>query len=149
MCALGTGRAAVFSRYHFMLVQILRSIRLPSGSNSGPSIRIQPFGCTCQSQLMTVPSPSEAKVNVPEVCIIELVVREPSRSGRSNSVSSTSICVPALPMRARNRVPRRIGSGVSNSAPVIAGLNDGSLRESATKSNTSSTGWPIKILPLI
>jgi hypothetical protein len=39
------------------LVQILRSMRPPSGPDSGPSIRIQPFGCTCQSQLMTVPSP--------------------------------------------------------------------------------------------
>jgi len=115
-----------------MLAQILRSRRLPSGPNSGPSIRIQPFGCTCQSQLITVPSPPAAKVSAPEVCIIELVVREPSRCGRSNSVSSTSIGVPALPMRARNRVPTPMGSGVSNSIPAIAGLNDGSLRESAT-----------------
>ena len=46
----------------------------------------------------------------------------------------------ALPMRARNRVPNPIGSGVSNSTPAIAGLNDGSLRESATVSNTCSTG---------
>jgi hypothetical protein len=30
--------------------------RPPSGSDSGPSIRIQPFGRTCQS--LTVPSPS-------------------------------------------------------------------------------------------
>jgi hypothetical protein len=81
-----------------------------------------------------------AKVSAPEVRIIELVVREPSRCGRSNSVSSTSICVPALPMRARNRVPSPIGSGVSNSTLVMAGLNDGSLRESATVSNTCSTG---------
>ena len=46
----------------------------------------------------------------------------------------------ALPMRARNRVPSPIGSGVSNSTPAMAGLNDGSLRESATVSNTCSTG---------
>jgi hypothetical protein len=89
---------------------------------------------------MTVQSPSAPKVNVPEVCIIELKVGEPSRCGRSNSVSSTSICVPARPMRARNRVPRPMGNGVSNSTPDIAGLYCGSLRESATKSNTSSTG---------
>jgi hypothetical protein len=38
---------------------------------------------------------------------------------------------------------------VSNSTPVIAGLNDGSLRESATKSNTSSAGRPIRISPSI
>jgi len=123
-----------------MLVEILRSMRPPSGPNSGPGIRIQPFGRTCQFQPMTVPSPSAAKVSAPQVCIIELVVREPSRCGRSNSVSSTSICVPALPMRARNRVPSPIGSGVSNSTLVIAGLNDGSLRVSATVSNTCSTG---------
>jgi hypothetical protein len=44
---------------------------------------------------MTVPSPpAAAKVSAPEVCIIERVVREPSLCGRSNSVSSTSICVP-------------------------------------------------------
>ncbi len=126
-----------------MLAQILRSMRRPSGPNSGPSIRVQPFGRTCQSQRRTVPSPSAAKVSAPEVCIIELVVREPSRCGRSNSVSSASIGVPALPMRARNRVPGPMGSGVSNSTPAIAGLNDGSLRESAAKSNTSSTGRPI------
>ena len=112
MCALGTGRAAVFSRYRFMLAQMLRSMRPASGPNSGPSIRIQPLGCTCQYQLMAVPSPSAAKVSAPEVCIIALVVRELSRCGRSNSVSSRSIGVPALPMRARNRVPRAIGSGV-------------------------------------
>jgi hypothetical protein len=45
-----TVRAAVFSRYRFMLIQILRSIQRPSGPNSGPSIRIQPYGRTCQSQ---------------------------------------------------------------------------------------------------
>jgi hypothetical protein len=98
---------------------------------------------------MTVPSPSAAKISDPEVCIIELVVHEPSRCGRSNSVNSTSICVPALPMRARNLVPRLIGSGVSNPTPAIAGLYCGSLRESATKSNTSSTGRSIRISPSI
>ncbi len=41
-------------------------MRPPSGPNSGPSMRIQPFGRTCQSQLMTVPSPSAAKISVPE-----------------------------------------------------------------------------------
>jgi hypothetical protein len=50
----------------------------------------------------------------------------PSRCGRSNPVSSTTIFLPALPMRARNRVPSPMGSGVSISAPAIAGLNDGS-----------------------
>ena len=54
------------------------------------------------------------------------MVREPSRRGRSNAVNSASISVPALPMRARNRVPSPIGSGVSNSTPAMAGLNDGS-----------------------
>ena len=129
-----------FSSWCFNSVQILRSIRLPRGRTSGLSIRIQPFGCTCQSQPITVPSPSAAKVSAPEVSIIELVVREPSRCGRSNAVNSTSISVPALPMRVRNRVPNPIGSGVSNSTPAMAGLNDGSLRESATVSNTCSTG---------
>lgn len=43
-----------------------------------------------------MPSPSVVRVSVPEVSVIELVVREPSRCGRSNSVSSTSISVPAL-----------------------------------------------------
>jgi Recombinase len=33
--------------------------------DSGPSIRSQPLGRTCQSQLMTVPSSSAAKVSVP------------------------------------------------------------------------------------
>jgi hypothetical protein len=80
-----------------------------------------------------------AKVSAPEVSIIELVVRDPSRYGRSNSVSSTSISMPAFPMRARNRVPSPMGGRVSSSTPVIAGLNDGSLRESATMSNTCPT----------
>ena len=67
---LGDGWAAVFSRYRFVLVQILRSMRPPSGLNSGPSIRIQPFGRTCQSQLITVPSPSAAKVSAsPTACL--------------------------------------------------------------------------------
>ena len=97
MCALGTGRAAGFSRYHFMLVQILRSMRPPSSPKSGPSIRIQPFGRTCQFQLITVTSPSAAKVSTPEVCIIELVVRETSRCGRSNSLNSTASQYPRPP----------------------------------------------------
>jgi hypothetical protein len=57
----------VFSRYRFMLVQILRSMRPPSGPSSGPSIRIQLFERTHQSQLMIVPSPWLAKVSVPVV----------------------------------------------------------------------------------
>ena len=142
--AVGTGlqaeRGPLLSSRCFNSVQILRSMRPPRGPTSGLSIRLQPFGCTCRSQPITVPSPSAAKVSAPEVSIIELVVREPSRCGRSNAVNSTSISVPALPMRARNRAPNPIGSGVSNSTPAMAGLNDGSLRESATVSNTCSTG---------
>jgi hypothetical protein len=137
------------SSWRFSPVQIRRSMRPPRAPTSGPSIRIQPLGRTCQSQLMTVPPPSAAKVSPPVVSIIELAVRELSRCGRSNSVSSTSISPPALPMRARNRVPSPIGSGVSNSTPVMAGLNDGSLRESAAVSNTRSTGAAMRIRPLI
>jgi hypothetical protein len=69
-------------------------MRPSSGPNSGPSIRIQPFGRTCQSQLMTVPSPG-GKGQCSGGSIIELVVREPSLRGRLNLVSSTSIGVPA------------------------------------------------------
>ena len=144
VCGRGDGQAEragpLFSSWRFNSVQILRSIRLPRGRTSGLNIRIQPFGCTCQSQPITVPSPSAAKVSAPEVSIIELVVREPIWCGRSNAVNSTSISVPALPMRARNSVPSPIGSGVSNSTRAMAGLNDGSLRESETVSNTCSTG---------
>ena len=104
------------SSWCFSPVQIRRSMRPPRAPTSGPSIRIQPLGRTCQSQLMTVLSPSAAKVSLPVVSIIELAVRELSRCGRSNSVSSTSISPPALPMRARNRVPSPIGSGVSTDA---------------------------------
>ena len=141
------GALPVSSSWCFSPVQTRRSTR-PRAPTSGPSIRIQPFGRTCQSQLMTVPSPSAAKVSPPVVSIIELAVRELSRCGRSNPVSSTSISPPALPMRARNRVPSPIGSGVSNSTPVMAGLNDGSLRESAAVSNTRSTGAAMRIRPL-
>jgi len=109
MCALGTGRAAVFSRYHFMLVQILRSMRPPSSPKSGPSIRIQPFGRTCQFQLITVPSPSAAKVSTPEVCIIELVVRETSRCGRSNSLNSTPPSIPGRLLEPCARTTRTRG----------------------------------------
>lgn len=87
--------------------QILRSMRPPSGPNSGPSIRIQPFGCTCQSQLRIVPSPSAAKVSAPEVSIFELVVREPSRCGRSyRSAPPASACPPGPRVRGTASPPR-------------------------------------------
>jgi len=38
-----------------------------------------------------------------------------------------------------------MGGAVSSSTPVIAGLNDGSLRESATMSNTCPTGAVIRM----
>jgi len=53
--------------------------------------------------------------------------------------------MPAFPMRARNRVPSPMGGGVSSSTPVMAGLNDGSLRVSATVSNTRPTGAAMRI----
>ena len=53
------------SSWCFSPVQILRSMRPPRAPASGPSIRSQPFGRTCQSQLMTVPSPSAVKVSPP------------------------------------------------------------------------------------
>jgi hypothetical protein len=45
-----------------------------------------------------------------------------------------------FPMRARNRVPSPTGGGVSSSAPVMAGLDDGSLRVSATVADTCPAG---------
>jgi hypothetical protein len=52
--------------------------------------------------------------------------------------------MPALPIRARNRAPSPMGGGVSNSTSLMAGLNDGSLRESAAVSNTRSIGAAIR-----
>jgi hypothetical protein len=138
-----------FSSMCFNPVQILRSIRPPSGPASGPSARNHPFGRTCQSQLMTVPPLSAVKVSPPEVSIIELVVRDPSRRGRSNSVSSTSITMPVFPIRAQNRAPSPMGGGVSNSTSLMAGLNDGSLRESAAVPDTRWTGAAMRTRPLM
>lgn len=105
------------------------------------------MGLTCQSQAMTVVASSAVNVSVPDVVIIELVVTEPSRCGRSKVVSSTSMSIRALPMRARNLVPGPMGSGVSSSTSVIAGLNAGSFRESATVSNTNSNGAAMRTDP--
>jgi 4Fe-4S binding domain len=138
-----------FSSLCFSAVQILRSMRPPRGPTSGPSNRNHPFGRTCQSQPMTVSSPSAVRVSAPEVSIIELVVSEPSRCGRSNSVSSTTISMSAFPMWARNRVPSPMGAGVSSSTSVMAGLNEGSLRESATVSKTCSGGAAMRTCPVM
>ncbi len=97
----------MFSRYGFMLAQILRSMRPPSGPNGGPSIRIQPFGHTCQAQLITVRSPSAAAVSAPKVCIIELVVCAPSRWGRLNSVSSATCIRYPRPRTAARGTPEQ------------------------------------------
>ena len=48
-------------------------------------------------------------------------------------------------MVAWNRVPVPIGSSVSRDTVRMSGLYVGSLRESAMKSNTSSTGRSIRI----
>ncbi len=87
-----------YSSLCFSPVQILRSMRPPRGLTSGPSNRNYPFGHTCQSQPMTVSSPSAVRVSAPVVSIIELVVSEPSRCGRSKSVSSTTISMSVFPM---------------------------------------------------
>lgn len=78
---------------------------------------------------------------------MRLVVREPRRRGLSNSMSSTSISMPELAMRARNLVPRPMGSAVSNSTVAMAGSKDGSRRDSATVSKTVSGGAAIRMLP--
>ena len=76
---------------------------LPSGRTAAPGPAAT-LGCTSQSHAMRVPSPAGVNVRNPEVVIIELVVREPRRFGRSNSTISTSISVPAPPPRcARKR----------------------------------------------
>jgi hypothetical protein len=52
-------------------------MRPPSGPDSGPSIRIQPLGRTCQSQLMTVPAPSgvwKTGVGRPDIEILDASV---------------------------------------------------------------------------
>jgi len=98
---------------------------------------------------MTVSSPSAVRVSPPEVSIVGLVVTEPSRCGRSNSVTSMTISMPAFPMCARNRVPSPTGAGVSSSTLVMAGLNEGSLRESATVSKTRSSGAAMRTCPVM
>jgi hypothetical protein len=120
-------------------------MRLPRGPDSGPSIRSQPLRRTCQFQLMTVPSPSAAKVSVPEVSIIELAVRgsEPVRAVELGQLDEHLHA--RFPMRARNRAPSPMGGRVSSSTPVMAGLNDGSFRESATASKTRPTGAALRI----
>src|SRR5665647_1815050 len=55
----------------------------------------------------------------------------------------------AFPICARKRVPSSMGSGVSSSTPVMAGLKDGSLRESATVSNTRSSCAAMRTLPVM
>ena len=105
----------------FSPVQILRYMRCPSSPTRGLMGRYQPLGCTCQSHDSRVEPASLVQVRVPVVSIIELVVREPSRRGRSNSVSSMSMSMPALAIRARNLVPSPIGSGVSSSTSLMAG----------------------------
>jgi hypothetical protein len=161
--SIPTGGAAlfVFAPFYFMALlvagaQILTSrasglgrfeLVLQIGPDSAfhavtqwPSIRIWPFGRTCQSQPMTVPSPSAAKVSAPEVSIIGLAVREPSRCGRSNPVSSTTIFLPALPMRARNRCPQPDGQRSEQLRASHRRVERRLVREPATVSNTCPAG---------
>src|SRR5215211_5262114 len=56
---------------------------------------------------------------------------------------------PRVTASARNRVPGPMGPGESFSARSMRGLYRGSLRSSATKSNTSSTGRLMRISPLM
>jgi hypothetical protein len=81
--------------------------------------------------------PEAEKVKAPVVSTSGPVVRERSMTGRSNSVISTSIGVPDRPVSAWKRVPAPMGSGVSIRIEVMAGLKDGSFRESAATSTTS------------
>jgi hypothetical protein len=79
----------------------------------------------------------------------DIVVMDASRRGRSYSVNSMTIETgrPPLTTSAWYRVPRPMGPSESFSTRRIWALYIGSLRSSATKSNTPSTGRPMTMSP--
>jgi hypothetical protein len=100
---------------------------------------------------MRVPDDASSNVNSPLMSLIATCVDDARRVGRSYAVISVIISVvrPMVVSPDRNRVPDPIGPGVTLAAQRTLGLKRGSLRVSATKSNTSWIGRRIRISPPI